>query len=1444
MGTLPHTNPENGYALRIGKHLPQEAANLAYVHMDSPTPEKNIIVEDYSSAISENNLPGTNISFEGLVVSENGELVSENGILKLERPEILLGNRYFSEGKYPLFYVGYGQKLFDARNEPLKAYLDHSRSGQTKRFEQFASTENDRFVYAGEKIRLVYADGTALNPNEHAKIILEKSGALPFTYRVRVETDFLSGEKSCELHYPAYQDGKVSWCSEILNPTTYYTQTQGTPGNLEYALENEDGFYTVKLSAQENEPLLVEEANRPAYRFAYQIETDLQVGLSDKNPAKLNVGMIYLNDSIYNAIKATSGMKRLVKNNPFLPNYLQFDNPHHENGAIMEDSVYWLADLNMPKEHYLDYDLLILCGYGNKDVSTQADSFRAFLSKGGTLLVDNCGSGETVFGFKDVSGRQTFVADIGFSKISNESKPRRLTAEANFKDRYFVLPETTSVGSVSPSVQFFGEENLSDWTVLVGHENAGPALLSRQAEGIGRIVVSNMGLVLDALYGKEESLKFWVNYLLHLAENRSFVSPVFPEYVHHRENLYANEYMDRYGKALYSDDQSDQDETQLVAKKHLADSVGKQMLAYLPKAYRKPLSNHYRVRVKDTGEIALINAKMELPATNGQTVWSATTEAALPGWDFVFVGGTRVSGEQTNSVFYAGKRSLKVTSTSAQGFFEQTLAYLPAGQYELKVQVRCEQAQGGGIGLFLENGVPVVLSENLSGTANWKTVTLSFGLDETTTLLLRMGALIPATTGTLYFDEVILTNAGLIRMTPAGDGNELLYAYAVSAKNRDLETSLLSNRSGKTVRLETEAEIVLSVKAFVYEWDYIESRYRKEYGNKRQTRFMLYASKGETVLEKLLALLPALPSGREWAKKDRVYYEIGIEPGKWQDKVAFALYDPSVETYFYAPSGEWVINHEKLFFNASDSTVQVRAKLLSETLQTEALPFALRLQAENKIQVFAPATQEERDRWYLRVRNGSFLKKQVGAKEVADLNASGRINFYGNFLSGSHHYALPEYNRQSFYPQKGQRLVEQERAAYLDERTIKVARTPLLISEEKVEMELLQRENAAGTHFRSRHVFWNRNQEKIPYIYWDETGNNQPVRLTEGFVIDYEKGRIIFAVAKTGSVFATYSYDNFRITKRKYINRRIRKERMPSADRFTFDSKHQNWLVEPAPQFLRNNKIVHPGEYAVDYVSGTVRFFQPVKEDIYAEYSYYEEKEIAYRDANRISGEIRLAESVSFRDEIYVSYLASEESVEYKGYYDEESGIFWHLDLNPTAGHTYTSLHEKLGKSVHKEVPSEQLLGKEIYLYLMPEQSLYYTSQRTNDHCLRHAFGETQWQSIKAAHPEALLLARIQVRENTDIHQAVVLDARRYGGGLKDGVSMKRIEKQVGYTSAFWDIGSFDGLAYYKNGVTVVRVPASVLRANGGNFEEIEVRRILEKYAAYGTYAIVEYTEN
>ena len=54
MHTLPHSNSDHGYSLRIGKNLPDHAANLAYVHTDSPEPEKNLSVINLANNIAEN----------------------------------------------------------------------------------------------------------------------------------------------------------------------------------------------------------------------------------------------------------------------------------------------------------------------------------------------------------------------------------------------------------------------------------------------------------------------------------------------------------------------------------------------------------------------------------------------------------------------------------------------------------------------------------------------------------------------------------------------------------------------------------------------------------------------------------------------------------------------------------------------------------------------------------------------------------------------------------------------------------------------------------------------------------------------------------------------------------------------------------------------------------------------------------------------------------------------------------------------------------------------------------------------------------------------------------------------------------------------------------------------------------------------------------------------
>lgn len=1451
MTTLPHSNPENGYALRISKNLPKDAANLAYVHTDTPSPEKNLVIFDYSTSIIENNLLPGETQTNTATTDAEGYLVDESGPLLLSRPEVLLSDSYsLGSNPKPLFYVSSSRELFDARNALLSLALNGAKTTTAKRFEQYRNEENNHFVYEGEKIRLTQNGGKPLADTDAYKIRLEKSGTENYSYRIVVESNFQNGVDGYEIHYPAFIGGKNIPRTEVLNPKTNYLQVTAAEDLTDntYLVEASTGGYKVRLSEETDNPFYLTPETRPPYRFNYQIEADIQTRLSDKNPTELAVGLIYVNDTVFNAVKVTTAMKKLVYQNQNIPSYLTFHNPHNENGSVPSDSVYWLADLQMPKEHYLDYDLLILSGYGDKDLTTVADSIRGFLSSGGTLLLDNCGTGVNVLNTKNASGVQTFVANVGFSTTTTSNQRRILTEEAAFSDRYFDVTNDKigNLGSVAPTVELQTPENLADWTVQVRHENSGPSLLKRSIYGVGSLIVSNMGLMLDVLYGKEQTLTFLTNYLLDLAENRSFLTPVFTEQVHHRDNLYAVEYTDRLGKTLYVDDQNDADETQIVAKKLLANSVTGKVSPYLPKAYQSHQSAAFRVRASDSGAIPIQNAKAETLNATGLTVWQSTTEEAVPGWDFVAFSGTSVTGEQSDNVFYTGSRSLKVTTTASQGFWEQNIGILPAGKYLLEVRMRAENAQSGSFGFYTTAGEPLIVSVPVSGTLNWTNMAVSLELLEATEVLVRMGALTANTTTTLYFDDIRLSSQGVIRMTPDGDGTSALYAYAISAKGKNLETVLneATDNVDEIVKIDTIADGILTIKSFVYEWDFLATGYKKKYGEKKETTFRLNASDDEKVVGRLITLLPALKAGREWAKKDRVYYEATLVTNDWSEAIELSLYDPSTQSYFFTPAGEWVINHEQLWWNGYDSTVQVRAALKADSLKTTGNRYSLQLKAENQIRVFAPATTDERDRWYLRVQNGSFQKNSISAKDSERIAEAGRPNFYEERLVGEHRYELPEYRRQTFYPVFGQRFVYQERATYLNDRTIQVKHTPLIIEEEQVVMETLAPVGTDNRVFRSRHLFWNRNAEQVPRLYLDEFGTNNPILLTSGFVIDYDEGIVTFATSRTGTVLASYKHDNFRITKRKYANKRVRKEKLPSGDRYTFDSKHENWLVFPAPVFTRNGVSIHPAEYAVDYQSGTVRFFQKTKENISADYSYYDETEVLYADANRFTGEIRLPSNLSFREEVYVSYLAEENTIEYKGYYDEDLGSFLHLDLNPTAGHTFTLRQNQSGTTKLVELPSEKLLGKEILLYLLPRHSVYYTSERTNEHCLRHVFGQDQWLSVKAAHPEALLLSKLQVRENTDIKQAVVLDARRAGGGLKESVSAERIAHQVGYTSAFWDIDSFDGLAYYKNGVSVVRVPERVLRANGGPFEESEVRRLLDKYLAYGIYPIIEYTND
>ncbi len=1593
-GTLPHSDTANGYSLRIGTHLPKGAANLAYVQADAPAPTKNLALTDHSGAIAENKLTTGQQRDFTVFANADMSLETEAGQRTFSRDDLILTDEYSVKDAKPLFYQTSSKGLFDARYARVRPYLGGSKTGEERNFESFAVEEAGQFVYEGGKITLTQDGKTQLPDGDAYKIKLVKAGDQAFTYRIVVLTSFSSAETGYEIHYQAYEDGKYVSRTEILNLEPVFqkvslAELQELDENAKataktYAVAGTSGEgYRVYAPNPTLDLADIDAIARPPHTFAYRIEADLTTVVNESNPATVAIGLIYLKPASNAGFSVEGALKQIVQNNPDMPDYLTFHNPHHIHGDNTPSSYsYWLADINMPEEHYLDYDILILSGYGQQDFTLYGQMFQSFLAAGGHLILDNCGSGadalNPVIAAADGSDSNTFLHDVVFSASQNITAAFDKGPDlGELADNCYVLDAFADMTrKVAPAFEWKGQDSLADWDVLLKYTSGQPAVVRKKSGYNGRLILANFGLMLNVQYEDSLTMKFLVNLILSLTANRHLATPYFREHVHHRDNLFAKEYFQPDGSIAYVNGPDNDDGNRIVARKQLARSVSEAMAPYLPRTFRtKNTAGTYAVAIADEGAVTIENANFEKRNVDGLISFADDTLSAIPGWDTQIFSGASVLFNHTGDVYQEGTAAIQVISTDSQGFWQQNLGTLAAGSYTLRCQVRAQSAQGGGIGLYYADGNRFVQTPEVTGTHNWKQIALDFTLPTATELYLRLGAHGSAVTTNLYFDALTIETDGFVRMTPDGNGTDALYAYATTPKGQSLDLSYLNYNDEDILQADTEVTAAIAVRSFVYKQDVLTGKYERAYGSQKTTAFTVRPSEGLKVLGQLATLIPALNAGTEWRQKDNVYFELAVAEPEKRPYLNFELYDTALDRYHYSPSGTWMLNWNELFADDLHCTVQLRVSANFRSIKVTSRHYALQLQNNRAISVLYPATTDERERWYLRVANGSFRKTALSASDLIGVSAVGRTAFYDTFLPGSHEYNLPEYDRQAFWPQTGQRQVEAELAQYVNQNTIRVSRTPLLLDEVTVVKEQL-RPNADRTLFQSTNSWWNK--QTLPDIYWDEFGDGNDVLLTAGYRIDYNNGRVDFrisphagenllvgkqqltltdtefgtaedqnhyellydglipgesyalqgtadflfgssrvitlglsglagetfvhcALAKDGrftAVFtapngggelhlyagkkgetdgntidfwnlkletgktcsdytpapadndavhdhgivkASYRKDNFRITKRSYRSERIVKEELTSRDRYTFHSKHANWTVSPQAMLYRGGSLISPLEYYLDFANGTVVFFRENPSPVYASYSYYEETELAYQDVDRYSGKIRLQRDVSFKDELYVSYVCEEHTLEYKGYYDEENKQFVHLDLNPTTGHTFT-LRQPFGSAtVYEEVPTERLLNKQIYLYLLPEKSTYDLLTRTNTHCLRHALSEAEWQKVKYVHPEALLLADVYVRENTSVDRVRVLDARLRGGGIKEAITQAELERKVGVTSAFWDIGAFDGLAYYKNGVVVIRVPTKALRANGGAFEEARIREIVDHYLAYGIYPLIEY---
>ena len=303
------------------------------------------------------------------------------------------------------------------------------------------------------------------------------------------------------------------------------------------------------------------------------------------------------------------------------------------------------------------------------------------------------------------------------------------------------------------------------------------------------------------------------------------------------------------------------------------------------------------------------------------------------------------------------------------------------------------------------------------------------------------------------------------------------------------------------------------------------------------------------------------------------------------------------------------------------------------------------------------------------------------------------------------------------------------------------------------------------------------------------------------------------------------------VIRRDYEIGYSKNELLTTTDGYTFSGAHANWLMTPSP-------IINEVYQEINYTAGTVVFGE-YRSDIRASYHYAKDTVLDVLESDAQSGIIRLGTPVDHTDNILVTYHYDQHYLSYKGYWD--GTIYWHLDLNPAPGH-YITYPTSTGPD---DVETYKLLGEVVYIYLLP----YTDGTTTNDHTVRHVFGEANWNVIQQAHPQALLLGKAQVREAATAEDLVVIDTRQRGGGLRQSVTKDDMDYLANWNNEpsasdhFWDVGAWNHTAYQTQGVVSIAIPKSIKIEHGGQFTEDHIQDIVRKHLAFGVVPVIEYTD-
>jgi hypothetical protein len=1513
---------DNGYSIRVGKKLPQNSANLAYVHSPKISPEDNLMVTDLSDRIRENGLP-TTYKKEKMMFPDDSFLLRElSGESRLPSKKIALTDEFSipttSQDKpSPLYYMAKTKHWFDAKGATSSPYQGEYLESPPERIVDYAeltAEEREEILYLGDKIRITNLDGTALKTGlkYKVKLVQETGDGVPENaYGVYIYTNFRNSKnETYVIRYEKYNANGTHEGDtvEVLNaypffaevPEDQFSELQELASNpklngewrdelfnQEYAIvEAENNTYQVYAPSQ---VAIANNETRPAHQFKYRVSADLKTKYSQANPGTINIGIAYLNNSIFNVENLTGTLKKLYEDD-YKPAYLDMVNPHNEQlSYVKENSRYWLVDLSMPAEHYDDYDLIILTGYGFYDMSLHNDAIRRYLQNGGKIWVDNAGTGDQVLSFTAQDGRETFITNVGFSKTQNETGFKVAGAgekAVDFVGRLYLLNSSNlKIGyesdtvKVNPKITFGSGEAITKWQRIVDYSTTNPSVIYRKIEDKGEILVSNCGVFRSLFFSDDDATdtKFTINTILTFAESKRVITPWLSEYTYHRDNLFREEYSGTGDDTYYVDDRSDMDASQIVAKKVIKRATREALLPYLPKAFYTA-KGVYEVDVESDNEVMITNNSLESGAFNASTnaaitTWTATTATAIPGWGVTHQAGSTPEFKHITSYSQRGAKAIQIKGNDdgvgAHAYWSHKTRQLPGGSYKVTTWVRASQVKSisdsvSPIAVYDLAGSRIATGSVILGNRDWVKIEVNFTLQTAKQVEIRLGFTNGNGAGTLVFDFVSLYSVGSVYESPNNDGSLPLYFYAVTPRGDSFDLKSLGFKNGDITTYDPEIDVTYTIRAFVYTWDNVLGRYMREYGNFVTETRTIRRSDGIISLGTLTTMLPPLDDGAQWADMNKIYYEVfvGAAAGADDDSkfVNLAVYNTETGKYYFNKSGEIIVRYRDIYNERIDGrNLIVQATTGYYTIRATKRRYGLKVESDDQIRIEYPSTIDNRDCWFLRIRNGAFTKHELGYNELLDLKMyDARYYEFQQRLFGTHYYAIPEYKRQVFKPQMGIKRVRKEIAEYVNDNTIRVQNSPLHVKSGSVKGEQLDPFDVEGKVFKGNNNGWIQSAANPVKVYVDENMDGNYVEW-DGYLfdIDYVNGYVVFDGPVNGNVKADYAFNNLTVFKRRYNNIRVKNEVLVNTDdvlvttdKKTFSSRHQNWLEFPSPVVKMfpygktEPSIVPVDAYTIDYEAGQVIFNEDIHDRVVVDYHYSTDTELKIKDFDAQNGLIYLANGIDFKDEVYVNYYYEENYLEYRGYYDELAGRFIHLDLNPSEGH-YSTIPVAREDSTtntmrpyYEEVPTSKLMNKEIYVYIVPVKNSFGLK---NEHTVRHCYSLVEWRKIQKINPTALLLGIVHPREVTTVKDVTVMDARTRGGGLREDISLNQIEKTQPLSTNHWDMGTWDGKSYYKNGVLIIELPKKILQNEGGQFTEKEVTDIVRKYIAYGIYYIIEF---